>query len=46
MRIFTMIEKDKNGPSDRILRYQGRKVKKYGTKYQKVGPNSNLIYFL
>ena len=56
MRIFTMIEINKSRPSDRIVRWSRQEVprsiktkvhggKKCGIKYQKVGPNTNLIFF-
>ena len=47
-----MIEKNKSHPSNRIVHWSGQevpgttqtKVQKYGTKYQKMGPNTNLIF--
>ena len=56
-RNFTMIEKiesvhriKSNGGEDRkyleVLRIKYLVLPKYETKYQNVGPNANLIYFL
>ena len=45
-RNFTMIEKNRNRPSDKIeVRKYPMVLPKCGTKYQKVEPNTNLLNF-